>query len=71
MKNWRYWLIALIALTAVLNLFAVPGGITHCNILPLLFTKLLAALLLYLDARLFAWFAKHRKIDAIIYFIQE
>ena len=71
MKNWRYWLMGFIAVIALLNLIAVPQPNSSNYWLLVVYSKFTAVVLAYFDIRLFAWFAKHRKIDEIIEFVNE
>lgn len=71
MKNWRYWLMGFIAIVALLNLIALPHPDSANYWLLVVYSKFTAVVLAYFDIRLFVWFAKHRKIDEIIEFVNE
>lgn len=71
MKNWRYWLMAVIGFAAMLNFAAMPqeGNPNYWALV--IYSKFTAVALAYFDIRLYVWFAKHRKIDDIINFVNE
>ena len=71
MKNWRYWLMGIIAVLAFVNLIAVPQPNSNNYWLLVVYSKFTDVVLAYFDIRLFMWFAKHRKIDEIIEFVNE
>lgn len=71
MKNWRYWLMGFIAVVSLLNLVAVPQPNSSNYWLLVVYSKFTAVVLAYFDMRLFAWFAKHRKIDELLEYINE
>ena len=71
MKNWRYWLMGIIATLALLNLIAIPLPHSANYWLLVIYSKFTAMVLAYFDTRLFMWFAKHKKIDEIIEFINK
>ena len=71
MKNRRYWLMVAIAFIAFFNLNGMPHN-DNPNFLELvIFSKFSAVALAYIDIRLYVWFAKHRKIDELLEYINE
>lgn len=68
-SNWRYWLVMVIGLIAVFNLFGMPDKDNPNYWVLVIYSKFTAAALTYIDIRLFVWFAKHRQIDEIIEYI--
>lgn len=71
MKNWRYWLMVAVSLTAILNLVGMPQEENPNYWALVIYSKFTAIVLAYMDIRLYVWFAKHRKIDDIINFVNE
>lgn len=71
MKNWRYWLMVVIGFAAMLNFATMPqeGNPNYWALV--IYSKFTAVVLAYMDIRLYVWFAKHRKIDDIINFVNE
>ncbi len=70
-KNWRYWLIMIIGMIAVFNLFGMPDKDNPSYWELVIYSKLTAIALAYMDIRLFVWFAKRRKIDDLLELIRE
>lgn len=60
-----------IAVVALFNLIAVPQPHSSNYWLLVVYSKFTAVVLAYFDIRLFVRFAKHRKIDEIIEFVNE
>ena len=70
-KNWRYWLIVAIAFAAIFNFIGMPqdGNPNYWELV--IYSQFIAVALAYMDIRLYVWFAKHRKIDELIEYINE
>lgn len=70
-KNWRYWLMVAIAFAAIFNFMGMPqdGNPNYWELV--IYSKFTAVALAYMDIRLYVWFAKHRKIDELIEYINE
>lgn len=71
MKNWRYWLMVAIGFAAMLNFAGMPQSGNPNYWALVIYSKFTAVALAYIDVRLYVWFAKHRKIDDIINFVNE
>ncbi len=71
MKNWRYWLMAAIAVAATVSLVGMPhdGNPDYWKLVA--GSKFAAAVLAYADIRLWAWFAKRGQIDDLMEYIGE
>lgn len=65
-RSWRYWLMAAIAVVAFVALIGEPSQQTEHFWLTMVCSKLIAVALIYIDVRLFVWFAKHRQIDDVL-----
>lgn len=70
-KNWRYWLIMVVGAVAFFNLIGMPHRNNPSYWELLVYSKFTAFALIYMDIRLYVWFAKHRKIDELIDYINE
>ena len=71
MKNWRYWLMVAIAFIAFFNLIGMPHNDNTNYVELVIYSKFTAVALAYIDIRLYVWFAKHRKIDELLEYINE
>ena len=71
MKNWRYWLIVVIGFIAFFNLIGMPHNDNPNYLELVIYSKFTAVALAYIDIRLYVWFAKHRKIDELLEYINE
>jgi hypothetical protein len=71
MKNWRYWLMMAIAFIAFFNLIGMPHNDNPNYWELVIYSKFTAVALAYIDIRLYVWFAKHRKIDELLKYINE
>lgn len=71
MKNWRCWLLMVIGSIAFFNLIGMPRDDDPNYWELVIFSKFTAAALTYLDIRLYVWFAKHRKIDDLLEYMNE
>ena len=71
MKNWRYWLMVVIGVIAFLNLIGMPDADNPNYWGLVIYSKFTAVALAYIDIRLYVWFAKHRKIDELLEYINE
>lgn len=71
LRNWRYWLMTIIGIVALFNLIVMPqkGNPNYWELF--IYSKFTAIALAYMDIRLYVWFAKHRKIDDLIEYINE
>ena len=71
LKNWRFWLMSVIGAFAVMALIGEPAP-HACNFwLIMIYSKITAIALLYLDHRLFVWFERKGQIDDIINFLNK
>ena len=71
MKNWRYWLMVAIAFIAFFNLIGMPHNDNPNYLELVIYSKFTAVALAYIDIRLYVLFAKHRKIDELLEYINE
>lgn len=71
MRNWRYWLIMIIGFVAFFNLIGMPHRSNPNYWELVIYSKFTAFALAYIDVRLYVRFAKHRKIDELIEYINE
>ena len=71
MKKWRYWLMVVIGVIAFLNLIGMPDADNPNYWELVIYSKFTAVALAYIDIRLYVWFAKHRKIDELLEYINE
>lgn len=71
MKNWRYWLMVIIGVIALINLIGMPDADNPNYWELVIYSKFTAVALAYIDIRLYVWFAKHRKIDELLEYINE
>ena len=71
MKNWRYWLMVAIAFIAFFNLIGMPHNDNPNYLELVIYSKFTAVALAYIDIRLYVCFAKHRKIDELLEYINE
>ena len=71
MKNWRYWLMVAIAFIAFFNLIGMPHNDNPNYVELVIYSKFTAVALAYIDIRLYVCFAKHRKIDELLEYINE
>ena len=71
MKNGRYWLMVAIAFIAFFNLIGMPHNDNPNYLELVIYSKFTAVALAYIDIRLYVWFAKHRKIDELLEYINE
>lgn len=71
MKSWRYWLMSAIGFAAFITLIGMPcdGDPDYWKLV--IYSKLAAFALAYMDVRLYVWFAKHRKVDELLEYINE
>ena len=70
-RSWRYWLMAAIAVVAFVALIGEPSQQTEHFWLTMVCSKLIAVALIYIDVRLFVWFARRRQIDDILKCVKE
>lgn len=70
-KNWRYWLLCLIAVAANLNLVAVPAKNSDAFYAIMLYSKFTAVCLFYFDYKLYRWFEKRHEIDDIVEYLNK
>ena len=71
MKNFCYCLIVSIAFIAFFNLIGMPHNDNPNYWELVIYSKFTAVALAYIDIRLYVWFAKHRKIDELLEYINE
>ena len=71
MKNWLYLLMVAIAFIAFFNLIGMPHNDNPNYLELVIYSKFTAVALAYIDIRLYVWFAKHRKIDELLEYINE
>lgn len=69
LKNWRFWLMSVVGALAVVSLMGVPAPHAGNFWLVMVYSKVTAIALLYLDYRLFVWFERKGQIDDIINFL--
>lgn len=60
-----------IAFAAILNFVGMPQNGNPNYWALVVYSKFTAVALAYMDIRLYVWFAKHRKIDELIEYINE
>lgn len=64
--NPYYWLLCAVCAATLIALLSIPMKDGEVLWFWLILTKIFGLVLIYADVRLFAWLAKHRKIDDII-----
>ena len=60
-----------IAFIAFFNLIGMPHNDNPNYVELVIYSKFTAVALAYFDIRLYVWFAKHRKIDELLEYINE